>query len=46
MSKQNSEAGPADVHETCDAASATSRRRLLVAGAGLAGGAMSQLFAT
>ena len=46
MSKDNSRARPADVHDSCQAAPAASRRGLLAAGAGLAGGAMAQLFTT
>jgi cytosine/adenosine deaminase-related metal-dependent hydrolase len=44
VSKDNSRAKSADVHESCQAAPAASRRGLLAAGAGLAGGAMAQLF--
>ena len=46
MSKDNSRARSADVHESCQAAPVASRRGLLGAGAGLAGGAMAQLFTT
>ena len=46
MSKDNSRARSADLHQTCHAARAPSRRELLAAGAGLAGGGMAQLFAT
>ena len=45
MSKDNSGEGSADLHETCQAVPAPSRRGLL-AGAGLAGGAIAQLFVT
>jgi len=46
MSKDNSRARSADVHDSCQAAPAASRRGLLAAGAVLAGGAMAQLFTT
>ena len=46
MSKDNSRARSADVHDSCQAAPASSRRGLLAAGAGLAGSAMAQLFTT
>jgi hypothetical protein len=46
VSKDNSRARSADVQESCQAAPAASRRGLLAAGAGLAGGAMAQLFTT
>ena len=45
MSKDNSRARSTDLHETCQAVPAPSRRGLL-AGAGLDGGAMAQLFVT
>ena len=45
MSKDNSRSRSTDLHETCQAVPAPSRRGLL-AGAGLAGGAIAQLFVT
>jgi 5-methylthioadenosine/S-adenosylhomocysteine deaminase len=45
VSLDNSRARSADLHQTHHAVRAPSRRELLVAGAGVAGGAMAQLFA-
>ena len=46
MSKDNSRARTAEVHETHHASPLPSRRGLLAAGTALAGGAMAELLAT
>jgi hypothetical protein len=46
MSDDNSEVRPTGMHATCHTAPAPSRRRLLAAGAGFGGGAMTPLFAS